>query len=89
MKGLTQIMTNECICDVLRQMAMLWNQIDKATLRNDKHYADLRTARIVAIMLERFITYNADVNNNEEFGFICSLSDELISFITYVETLKQ
>jgi hypothetical protein len=73
----------------MQKMALLWKQIDEATIYNDKHYADLRTARIVAIMLERFITYNADVNNTEEFGFICSLSDELISFITYVETLKQ
>lgn len=82
-------MTNECICDVMRQMALLWRQVDERTLYEDQHYADLRTARIVALMLERFITYNADVENEEEFGFICNLSDELMSFVTYVETLKQ
>ena len=70
-------------------MALLWRQVDERTIYEDKHYADLRTARIVALMLERFITYNADVENEEEFGFICNLSDELMSFITYVETLKQ
>ena len=82
-------MTNENICEVLRQVAILWQQTDERMLYKDKHYSDLRVARIIALMLERFITYNADVENEEEFSFICELSDELMSFITYVETLKQ
>ena len=89
MKGLVSIMTNETICEVMHNVAFLWNQNDEQTMKTDKHYNDLRTARIIALMLERFVTYNADVENEEEFGFVCSLSDELMTFITYVETLKQ
>lgn len=82
-------MTNEMLCKVLHDVAYLWKQMDEQTIQEDKHYSDLRTARIIALMLERFITYNADVENEEEFSFVCSLSDELMTFITYVETLKQ
>ena len=82
-------MTNEAICDVMHNVAYLWQQMDDQAMQTDKHYRDLRTARIIALMLERFITYNADVDNEEEFGFVCSLSDELTTFITYVETLNQ
>ena len=82
-------MTNETICEVMHDVAHLWKQMDEQAMQADKHYYDLRTARIIALMLERFITYNADVDNEEEFGFVCSLSDELTTFITYVETLNQ
>ena len=82
-------MTNEAICETMRNVALLWKQMDYQTLQEDKHYNDLRTARIIAIMLERFITYNANVEDEEEFDYVCSLSDELMTFITYVETLKQ
>lgn len=82
-------MTNEAIYDVMHNVAYLWQQMDDQAMQTDKHYRDLRTARIIALMLERFITYNADVDNEEEFGFVCSLSDELTTFITYVETLNQ
>ena len=67
----------------------LIRRIEEQRLNEDNHYRELDDAKIMAEMLNAYICYIANVDDDLEYTEICHLSDELQEFVTTVEIIQK
>lgn len=67
----------------------LIRRIEERRLYEDYHYKELDDAKIMAEMLNAYICYIANVDDDLEYNEICHLSDELQEFVTTVEIIQK